>query len=45
MAVPINDLEKIREEGLKALKERLGTEGMIKFIQITQKKDKKNLKM
>ena len=34
MAVTVRDLEKIRREGLKALKEKLGVEGMIKFIQM-----------
>lgn len=34
MAVTVRELEKIRREGLKALKEKLGIEGMIKFIQI-----------
>lgn len=34
MAVPITDLEKIRREGLKALKDTLGIEGMIKFLQM-----------
>lgn len=34
MAVTVKDLEKIREEGLKALKEKLGPVGMIKFIQM-----------
>lgn len=34
MAVKANDLEKIRKEGLKALKDTLGVEGMIKFIQM-----------
>ena len=34
MAVTIKDLEKIRQEGLKALKEKLGPLGMIKFIQM-----------
>lgn len=33
---PFDDLtqEKIRRDGLKALKEKLGVEGMIKFIQM-----------
>ncbi len=34
MAVTVNDLEKIRQEGLKALREKLGPVGMIKFIQM-----------
>ena len=34
MAVTIRELEKIRRDGLKALKEKLGVEGMIKFIQM-----------
>jgi hypothetical protein len=34
MAVTVKDLEKIRKEGLKALKDKLGVEGMIKFIQM-----------
>ena len=34
MAVTVKDLERIRQEGLKALKERLGPVGMIKFIQM-----------
>ena len=34
MAVTVKELEKIREEGLKALRESLGTVGMIKFIQM-----------
>lgn len=34
MAVTAKELEKIRREGLKALKEKLGVEGMIKFIQM-----------
>ena len=34
MAVTVKDLEKIRQEGLKALRERLGPVGMIKFIQM-----------
>ena len=34
MAVTVRELEKIRRDGLKALKEKLGIEGMIKFIQI-----------
>ena len=34
MAVTVKDLEKIRQEGLKALKEKLGPVGMIKFIQM-----------
>jgi len=32
--ITIKDMEYIRREGLKALKERLGTIGMIKFIQM-----------
>ena len=34
MAVTVRELERIRKEGLKALKEKLGVEGMIKFIQM-----------
>ena len=34
MAVTVRDLEKIREEGLKILREKLGPVGMIKFIQM-----------
>ncbi len=34
MAVTVKDLEKIRQEGLKALREKLGPVGMIKFIQM-----------
>lgn len=34
MAVTVRDLERIRRDGLKALKETLGVEGMIKFIQM-----------
>ena len=34
MAVTVRELEKIRKEGLKALKEKLGVDGMIKFIQM-----------
>ena len=34
MAVTVRELERIRREGLKALKDKLGVEGMIKFIQI-----------
>ena len=34
MAVTVRELERIRREGLKALKEKLGVEGMIKFIQM-----------
>ena len=34
MAVTVKDLEKIRQEGFKALRERLGIVGMIKFIQM-----------
>lgn len=34
MAVTIRELEKIRRDGLKALKDKLGVEGMIKFIQM-----------
>ena len=34
MAVTVGELEKIRREGLKALKDKLGVEGMIKFIQM-----------
>ena len=34
MAVTIRELERIRREGLKALKDKLGVDGMIKFIQM-----------
>lgn len=34
MAVTVRELEKIRRDGLKALKDKLGVEGMIKFIQM-----------
>ena len=34
MAVTVRELERIRREGLKALKDKLGVEGMIKFIQM-----------
>ena len=34
MAVTTRELEKIRKDGLKALKDKLGIEGMIKFIQL-----------
>lgn len=34
MAVTVKDLEKFRQEGLKALREKLGPVGMIKFIQM-----------
>ncbi len=34
MAIPTSDLEKIRKEGLRALKDTLGVEGMIKFLQM-----------
>lgn len=34
MAVTVKDLERIRQEGLKALREKLGPIGMIKFIQM-----------
>lgn len=34
MAVTVRELEKIRKDGLKALKDKLGVEGMIKFIQM-----------
>ena len=34
MAVTVRELEKIRREGLKALKDKLGVDGMIKFIQM-----------
>ena len=33
-AITVKDLENIRAEGLKALKEKLGAVGMIKFIQM-----------
>lgn len=33
-AITIKDLERIRREGLEALKEKLGPVGMIKFIQM-----------
>jgi len=47
MAVTVRELERIRREGLKALKDKLGVDGMIKFIQLysdgkgdyTQEKD------
>lgn len=50
MAVTVKDLEKIRQEGLKALREKLGPVGMIKFIQMysdgegdyTEERRKKN---
>ncbi len=32
--ITIKDLEVIRQEGLKALKDKLGIVGMIKFIQM-----------
>ena len=34
MAVTVRELERIRRDGLKALKEEQGVEGMIKFIQM-----------
>ena len=34
MAVTVRDIERIRQEGLQALREKLGTVGMIKFIQL-----------
>jgi len=34
MATTEKELERIRREGLQALKEKLGIEGMIKFIQM-----------
>lgn len=34
MAVTVRELERIRREGLKALKDKLGVDGMIKFIQL-----------
>lgn len=34
MAVTVRELERIRKEGIKALKDKLGVEGMIKFIQM-----------
>ena len=34
MAVTVKKKKKIRREGLKALKDKLGVEGMIKFIQM-----------
>ena len=34
MAVTVKDLEKIRQDSLKALREKLGPVGMIKFIQM-----------
>ncbi len=34
MAVTVKELEEIRKTGLKALKDTLGVEGMIKFIQM-----------
>ena len=33
----VDDLETIRQEGLKALKEKLGIVGMIRFIQMFSK--------
>ena len=33
MAVKAKELQNIRKEGIKALKKKLGVEGMIKFIQ------------
>jgi hypothetical protein len=33
-AITVKDLEDIKTEGLKALKDKLGAVGMIKFIQI-----------
>ena len=33
-AITVKDLENIRAEGIKALKEKLGAVGMIKFIQM-----------
>lgn len=34
MAITVKEFEKIRKEGFKALQEKLGTEGAIKFIQM-----------
>lgn len=34
MAVTVRELEQIRQDGLKALREKLGPVGMIKFIQL-----------
>lgn len=34
MKATMTELEKIRREGLKALKDKLGVDGMIKFIQM-----------
>ena len=34
MAVTTKELERIRKEGLKALKDKLGVDGMIKFLQL-----------
>ena len=34
MAVTVRELEQIRRDGLKALKNTLGIEGMIKFLQM-----------
>ena len=34
MKVTVKDLEKIRQDGLKALREKLGPDGVIKFIQM-----------
>ena len=34
MAVTVRDIERIRQEALQALREKLGTVGMIKFIQL-----------
>lgn len=37
MAVLTKELEEIRKEGLKALRDKLGVDGMIKFIQMYSK--------
>ena len=43
MAVTVRELERIRREGLKALKDKLGVEGMIK-LEIIQRKNMKTMK-
>ena len=48
MAVTVRELERIRREGLKALKDKLGVEGMIKFKCIVMEKEiiqRKNMKI
>ena len=45
MAVTVRELERIRREGLKALKDKLGVEGMIKLEkEIIQRKNMKTMK-